>query len=68
MWRTDATKNGAAFVRFLDYLAAAFPDGPGVVVVSVQSAWLGESSDGRAVPWSAASTAATRKPSSDRLC
>ena len=29
VWRTAATKDGAAFVRFLDHLAAAFPDGPG---------------------------------------
>jgi hypothetical protein len=27
IWRTEATKDGAAFVRFLDHLAAALPDG-----------------------------------------
>jgi len=33
VWRTDATKDGAAFVRFLDRLAEAFPDGQVVVVL-----------------------------------
>jgi transposase len=32
-WRTDAAKGGAAFVRFLDLLAAAFPDGQLIVVL-----------------------------------
>ena len=33
VWRTEAAKEGAAFVRFLDQLAAAFPDGQVVVVL-----------------------------------
>jgi hypothetical protein len=33
VWRTAATKDGAAFVRFLDHLAAAFPDGRVMVVL-----------------------------------
>jgi len=33
VWRTSATKDGAAFVRFLDHLAGAFPDGQMVVVL-----------------------------------
>jgi DDE superfamily endonuclease len=33
IWRTEDTKHGAAFVRFLDHLAAAFPDGQVVVVL-----------------------------------
>jgi hypothetical protein len=33
VWRTDDAKDGAAFVRFLDDLAAAFPHGRVVVVL-----------------------------------
>ena len=33
VWRTAAAKDGAAFVRFLGQLAAAFPDGPAVVAL-----------------------------------
>lgn len=33
LWRTGATKNGAAFLRFLDHLAAALPEGQVVVVL-----------------------------------
>ncbi len=33
VWYTDASKNGATFVRFLDQLAEAFPDGQVVVVL-----------------------------------
>jgi transposase len=33
VWRTGDTKDGATFVRFLDQLAAAFPDGQVVVVL-----------------------------------
>ena len=33
VWRTAAAKDGAAFVRFLDHLAAGFPDGRVVVVL-----------------------------------
>ncbi len=35
-WQTYATKDSASFVRFLDHLAAALPDGPvGVVLDNV---------------------------------
>src|SRR5947207_12293988 len=37
-------------------------------MVSVQLPWPAGSSDGAAVPWSAASPAATRKSSNDRPC
>lgn len=33
LWRTDGAKDGAAFVRFLDQLAAAFPEGQVIVVL-----------------------------------
>ncbi len=33
VWRTDDAKDGAAFVRFLDDLASAFPNGRVVVVL-----------------------------------
>lgn len=33
VWRLSPGKDGAAFVAFLDHLAAAFPDGPLVVVL-----------------------------------
>ena len=33
VWSTDVRKNGATFVRFLDQLAEAFPDGQVVVVL-----------------------------------
>ena len=33
VWRTDASKNGATVVRFLEQLAEAFPDGQVVVVL-----------------------------------
>jgi hypothetical protein len=33
IWQTSATKDSASFIRFLDDLAAALPDGPVVVVL-----------------------------------
>ena len=33
VWRTEQAKNGAAFLRFLDQLAAAFPEGQVIVVL-----------------------------------